>query len=182
MEENTYAMKWETDTTKPFQTSAVMAHFPDPLPVAVMTHDWEKLSFSGGRVISENPATTKPCREIERKEEERGGIKTLTRNYLQYGYAIWPKVWEQITIIAICNYEHPIWDLVPLWDFELYRNIQVISQDANHSSAKMRYKSSGTKINLHNSHGKGQATFQAELEPLSWDIRSKSHPGIIWFI
>lgn len=29
-------------------------------PVAVMTQDWETLSFSGGRVISENPATTKP--------------------------------------------------------------------------------------------------------------------------
>lgn len=29
-------------------------------PVAVMTHDWDKLSLSGGRVISEKPAKTKP--------------------------------------------------------------------------------------------------------------------------
>lgn len=36
-------------------------HFK-PVPVAVMTQDWDKLSFSGGRVISENPATTKPCK------------------------------------------------------------------------------------------------------------------------
>ncbi len=36
------------------------------VPVAVMTQDWETLSFSGGRVISENPAATKPCKRKER--------------------------------------------------------------------------------------------------------------------
>lgn len=48
-----------------------------------MTHDWDKLSFSGGRVISEKPAKTKPCREIKKTEDEkRRGIKVLTWNDL----------------------------------------------------------------------------------------------------
>lgn len=42
------------------------------VPVAVMTHDWERLSFSGGRVISEKPAKTKPCGEMRREKTKRG--------------------------------------------------------------------------------------------------------------